>query len=334
MTTLNVSPLTFGRRTLLAALAGAAAFAAAGPAAAQTWPNRPITMIVPWGAGGGTDATARMIASLLEKQLGVPVPVVNRTGGSGVVGHQAIASAEPDGYTIGIATLEIGGMHHQGLTALTHEAYEPIGLYNSDPAAIFVRADSPYKTAKDLVDAVAKSSDRQFKASGSAQGGVNHLALAGLLKAAGIPTARVAWVPSEGAAPGLQDLAAGGVQIATASLPEAAALMSAGRIRPLAILAPKRDAAAPDVPTLQEAAGLAWSMGSWRGIVAPKGTPAPVVARLQAEVGKAVETADYLNFMKSKGYATGWTPGEGFRAFMVANDKNLGETLTEVGLKK
>jgi tripartite-type tricarboxylate transporter receptor subunit TctC len=330
----TMSHTSFRRRSLLAALAAVAALASVGDAMAQTWPNRPITMIVPWGAGGGTDATARMIASLLEKQLGVPVPVVNRTGGSGVVGHQAIASAEPDGYTIGIATLEIGGMHHQGLTALTHEAYEPIGLYNSDPAALFVRADAPYKTAKDLVDAVAKSTDRQFKASGSAQGGVNHLALAGLLKAAGIPTSRVAWVPSEGAAPGLQDLAAGGVQIATASLPEAAALMAAGRIRPLAIFAPKRDTAAPDVPTFVEATGLAWSIGSWRGIVAPKGTPAAVVQRLQAEVGKVVENPEYLTFMKSKGYATGWTPGDGFRSFMVANDKGLGETLAEVGLKK
>lgn len=328
-------PYLPNRRSVIgAAVAAFAALSMAGAASAQTWPSRPVTVIVPWGAGGGTDATARMIASLLEKQLGVPVPVVNRTGGSGVVGHQAIASADPDGYTIGIATLEIGGMHHQGLTTLTHAAYEPIGLYNSDPAALFVRADAPYKTAKELVEAIAKSTDRQFKASGSAQGGVNHLALAGLLKAAGIPTSRVAWVPSEGAAPGLQDLAAGGVAIGTASLPEAAALMAAGRIRPLAVFAPKRDAAAPDVPTFKEATGFDWSIGSWRGIVAPKGTPAAVVARLQAEVGKVVENPEYLAFMKSKGYATGWTPGEGFRAFMVASDKGLGETLAEVGLKK
>lgn len=322
------------RRFVLAGAAALALSATLGNASAQTWPSRPITMIVPWGAGGGTDATARMIASLLEKQLGQPVPVVNRTGGSGAVGHQAIASAEPDGYTIGIATLEIGTMHHQGLTPLTHEAYAPIGLYNSDPAALFVRADSPHKTVKGLLEAVKASADRKFKASGSAQGGVNHLALAGMLKAAGIPVTRVAWVPSEGAAPGLQDLAADGVQIATASLPEAAALISAGRIRPLAIFAPKRDATMKDVPTFKEASGFDWSIGSWRGVVAPKGTPADIVAKLQAEVGKAVATAQYLDFMKSKGYATGWTPGDGFRAFMVDSDKGLGATLAEVGLKK
>jgi tripartite-type tricarboxylate transporter receptor subunit TctC len=322
------------RRQTLAGLAAGAFAASMSRASAQSWPARPITMIVPWGAGGGTDATARMIASLLEKQLGQPVPVVNRTGGSGAVGHQAIASADADGYTIGIATLEIGSMHHQGLTKLTHEAYAPIGLYNSDPAAIFVRADSPYKTVKDLLDAVKASADRKFKASGSAQGGVNHLALAGMLKAAGIPVARVAWVPSEGAAPGLQDLAADGVQIATASLPEAVSLIAAKRIRPLAIFAPTRDEAMKDVPTFKEASGFDWSIGSWRGVVAPKGTPDAVVKRLQDEIGKIAANPQYLEFMKSKGYATGWTPGEGFRTFMAESDKGLGATLAEVGLKK
>lgn len=322
------------RRLALAGLAAAGVFAGTLSAGAQAWPSRPVTMVVPWGAGGGTDATARMIASILEKQIGQPVPVVNRTGGSGAVGHQAIASADPDGYTIGIATLEIGSMHHQGLTPLTHEAYAPIGLYNSDPAALFVRADAPYKDVKELLDAISKSADRKFKASGSAQGGVNHLALAGMLKAAGIPVARVAWVPSEGAAPGLQDLAADGVQIATASLPEAAALIAAKRIRPLAIFAPRRDDSMKDVPTFREASGFDWSIGSWRGVVAPKGTPEAVVKRLQDEIGKVVQTPQYLEFMKSKGYATGWTPGEGFRAFMVASDKGLGGTLAEVGLKK
>jgi tripartite-type tricarboxylate transporter receptor subunit TctC len=102
-----------------AVLAGTLALTAAQAQAA--YPERPITLIVPWGAGGGTDATARIVASLLEKELGQPINVVNRTGGSGVVGHSAIAEAEPDGYTLGIATVEIGMMHWQGLTELTSE---------------------------------------------------------------------------------------------------------------------------------------------------------------------------------------------------------------------
>ena len=109
------------------------------------YPDRPITLIVPWGAGGGTDAVARILASLMEKDLGQPVNVVNRTGGCGVVGHQAIAAAPPDGYTIGIITVEIGMMHHQKLTDLNGTSYTPLALVNADPAGVQVRADAPYK---------------------------------------------------------------------------------------------------------------------------------------------------------------------------------------------
>src|SRR5258705_8568130 len=126
--------------------------AAATTAHAQ-YPQRPIQLIVPWGAGGGTDATARIIGALLEKDLKQPVNVVNRTGGSGVVGHDAIAKATPDGYTIGLITVEITMMHHVGLTGLTYQDYTPIGLGNADPAAINVRGDSPSKSAKELLPA-------------------------------------------------------------------------------------------------------------------------------------------------------------------------------------
>src|SRR5262245_49626549 len=118
------------------------------------YPQRPIQLIVPWGAGGGTDATARVIGSLLENELKQPVIVVNRTGGSGVVGHQAIASAQPDGYTIGMITVEIAMMHHVGLTPLKPTDYTPIGLVNADPAGITVRADSPYGSVRDLLNAI------------------------------------------------------------------------------------------------------------------------------------------------------------------------------------
>ena len=304
-----------------------------GPAYAE-WPDGAVTMIVPWGAGGGTDATARMIANLLQKQLGVPVPVVNRTGGSGVVGHSAIADAAPDGSTIGIATLEIGTMHHLGLTKLDHKAYTPIGLYNSDPAAVFVRSDSEYSDMQALLKALSEAANRELKASGSAQGGVNHLALAGMLEAAGLPVDRVAWVPSEGAAPGLQDLAAGGVAIATASMPEAEALVQAGRIKPLAIFSTARLDKYPDVPTFEEASGHAFAMGSWRGIVAPAGLPEDVATKLREAVGKVVSDDAYLSFMKERGYATQWTPGEEFSAFMANSDAALGNTLRSVGLAK
>src|SRR5688572_12683490 len=142
----------FTRRHILASGSATAAGLGLGlkPSFAQAnYPARPIQMICPWGAGGGTDATARIVASLLEKELGQPVNVVNRTGGSGVVGHQAIASAQPDGYTLGIITVEIAMMHWQGLTELTPKSYSPVALMNEDPPGIQVNATAPYKNVKD-----------------------------------------------------------------------------------------------------------------------------------------------------------------------------------------
>src|SRR5215204_4450786 len=130
------------RRAFLKILALGAALPllSAGESARAAYPERPITIIVPWAAGGGTDATARIIGSLLEKELGQPVNVVNRTGGNGVVGHAAIASAAPDGYTIGLITVEITMMHWQGLTDLSGASYTPIGLVNADPAGLQIAA--------------------------------------------------------------------------------------------------------------------------------------------------------------------------------------------------
>src|SRR2546423_4064487 len=158
-------------------LIAALLFAAAAGAHAQ-YPQRPVQLIVPWGAGGGTDATARIIAALLEKELKQPFNVVNRAGGSGVVGHQAIASAPADGYTLGLITVEITMRHHVGLTPLTYKDYTPIGLMNADPSGINVRIDSPYKSVKDLLAAI-KANPGKMKAYGTGPGGVRDFAIAG-----------------------------------------------------------------------------------------------------------------------------------------------------------
>jgi tripartite-type tricarboxylate transporter receptor subunit TctC len=126
-------------------------------AALAQYPERPIELIVPWGAGGGTDAVGRIFGSLLEKELGVPVNVVNRTGGSGVVGHSAIANAKPDGHTLGVMTVEIAMMHHQGLTPLTYKDFTVLALVNADPGGVMVSADSPHQTVEDLLAAIKEN---------------------------------------------------------------------------------------------------------------------------------------------------------------------------------
>ena len=320
------------RRTLLSCVA-AAAFAFAAGAAHAAWPERPITLIVPWGAGGGTDATARIIGSLLEKELGQPVTVVNRTGGSGVVGHQAIATAPPDGYTIGLITVEIGMMHWQGLTDLSGASYTPIGLVNSDPAGLQVRADAPYKTANDLVAAI-KANPGKFKASGTGQGGIWHLAIAGMLKDLKVDPAAAPWVPSNGAAPGLQDLVAGGVEVVPCSLPEARSLIDAGKVKSLAIMNETPAALYPNVPTLKAATGSDWKLGAWRGIAAPKGIPAEARDKLVAAIGKIAASKEYTDFMSSRGFGVIYAGPDEFVKFMAKSDTDLGATMKAVGIAK
>jgi tripartite-type tricarboxylate transporter receptor subunit TctC len=318
------------RRGLAAAVLALVAFSTSALAA---YPERPITLIVPWAAGGGTDATARIIGALFEKELGQPVNVVNRTGGSGVVGHAAIAGAAPDGYTIGMITVEIGMMHWQGLTELTGASFTPVGLVNADPAAIEVAADAPYKSVTELVAAI-KANPGKLKASGTGQGGIWHLAIAGMLQDMKVDPASVPWVPSNGAAPGLQDLVAGGVQIAPVSLPEARSLIDAGKVKSLAVMADQPSALYPNVPTLKTASGSSWTMAAWRGIAAPKGIPADARDKLVAAIKKIAASKDYTDFMSQRGFGVIYAGPEDFAKFMAKSDADLGATMKAVGIVK
>jgi tripartite-type tricarboxylate transporter receptor subunit TctC len=293
--------LQMNRRHCLAALAAAITSLVVSTPALAAWPERPITLIVPWGAGGGTDAVARIIGVELEKELKQPINVVNRTGGSGVVGHQAIASGAPDGYTIGILTVEIGMMRHAGLTQLSSADYTPLALMNFDPNAVMVRADSPYKTAQDLLDA-AKAAPGKLKASGTGQGGIWHLGLAQWLVDNKAAANAIAWVPSQGAAPGLQDLLAGGVDVVSCSLPEARALIEAGKARPLVLMGSKADGIFPKVPLYTDSKGKMWNAGAWRGIAGPKGLPKEVSDKLSAALHKIYEGKAYQDFLTARGF--------------------------------
>ncbi|MGE3293599.1 MAG: tripartite tricarboxylate transporter substrate binding protein, partial [Geminicoccaceae bacterium] len=299
---------------------------------AAGYPERPITLICPWGAGGGTDATARIVGSVLERDLGVPVNVVNRTGGSGVVGHSAIATAAPDGYTLGIITVEIGMMHWQGLTELSYKDYTPLALMNEDPAGLQVTADSSYGSARDLLGAIKEAEKGAMKASGTGQGGIWHLALAGMLQADGQPPDQVQWVPSQGAAPGLQDLVAGGVDMVPCSVPEAKSLLDAGKVRSLAVMSKERNPAFPDVPTLKEATGIEWMLGAWRGFAGPKGLPDEVTAVLVPAMAKVYESAEFKEFMSARGFGTIYAAPAEFESFMAQRDESLGAVMKGLGL--
>jgi tripartite-type tricarboxylate transporter receptor subunit TctC len=257
---------------------------------------------------------------------------VNRTGGSGAVGHTAAATAKADGYTMALTTGEITMMHWMGLAQVNYKDMKGVSLVNFDPASVTVRMDAPWKTLKELEDYV-RANPGKLKASGTGKGGSWDLARAGWLKMTGIPQEAMPWVPSNGAAPALQELVAGGIDVVTCSLPEARAMIEAKKARPLVVMGDNRSDIFPDTPTLKEM-GKNWVMGAWRGVTVPKGTPAEVVAVLEKSVEKAYNNPQYKEFMKKNGYGMVFKVSGDFDKFMASEDESMGKLMKEMGIAK
>jgi tripartite-type tricarboxylate transporter receptor subunit TctC len=310
------------------ALALLVLFVGAGSALAA-YPDQPITLICPFAAGGGTDAVARILATLMQNDLGVPVNVLNRTGGNGVVGHQAILSAKPDGYTIGIGTVELGMFHWMDLAKFSASDFTPICGVNVDSAAITVPADGWKDYASLMAD--VKANKGKYTASGTVVGGIWHLAMAAWMVGEGLAADHVRWIPSEGAAPAQQEMVAGGVDMVTCSLAEVSALVEAGRAKVLAYMGDERSPKHPDVPTLKEL-GIPVSTGTWRGVCGPKDMPEDVLKKLEESLTKAVASQDFIDFMNSRGFGIRFLPSKDWGEFMVNADTLLGVVMKEAGL--
>lgn len=296
----------------------------------QDYPTRPLTYLVPWNAGGGTDTASRALAAILQEVLGQPVNVVNRTGGGGVTGHLALSQARPDGYTLGAVTVEITMMHWMGLTDLTHRDYTPLALLTNNPAAVTVRADAPWNTLDELL-ADVRARPGEFLASGTSRGGIWDLARIGFLRAAGLPETAMPWVPSQGAAPALQELLAGGVSVVTAALAETEALRRAGQVKALAVMADERLGSAPEVPTLKEL-GIDWSLGGWVAVGAPSGLPEAVRTKLDEAIRAAAGDSAYRAPLEQAGFRLEYLPAADFGAFIAAQDSTNGELLSVAGI--
>jgi tripartite-type tricarboxylate transporter receptor subunit TctC len=326
---LNPEPRTLNpfRRTPAALVfALMAAVAVAGCRGRRAYPNRPITLICPWAAGGGTDRVSRQVAALLEQELGVPVNVINATGGAGVTGHTRGALARPDGYTLTMVTVEINMLHWRGLTNVSYDDYRPIGLINRDAAALFVRQDASWEDLGQLEQHI-RSHPRELKASGTAQGGIWHLGFAGWLNHVGLSPADAIWVSINGAAPSLQELIAGGVDAVCCSLPEAQSLLDAGRVRCLGVMADERLEQFPQVPTFREQ-GVDWTLTGWRGVCVPKDTPTRITQRLVDALEHVAKSDAFKDFMRSSGFDATWEPPDEFAATMERADEQLGSLLT------
>lgn len=320
------------RRTL-GGLAAASTFASLPRAARAAWPERPVNLIVPWAAGGGTDAIARVVAQALQTIHGRPFNVVNRPGAGGVLGHTEMANANPDGYAIGLATAEITTYRALGTSQIGGDSVTPIALINFDAAAFNVRADSPWQTLGQALDAIRASPGR-FRITGFPAGAAYHIAFGALLQQVGIPVASVPLVPGQGAAPGFQELAAGGVDITASSVPEGAAMRDAGRVRTLAVFSGERLAAFPNIPTVKEAIGVDFSGGTWRGIAGPRNMNAGAARTLTASIERIHASEEFRRFMTERGFGLQWAAGAEFGTFLAAQQARNAETLRALGLAR
>lgn len=313
----------------LAALTLALGFAAC--AHNRAFPDAPILIVCPWAAGGGSDRVARQLAVLLEQELRVPVNVINATGGDGVTGHSRGALARADGHTLTLLTIEIATLHWRGMTSIAPADFAPVALVNRDAGAVFVRSDAPWRTLAELERAI-REKPRTLRASGTATAGIWHLALAGWLSSVGLAPNDVIWVSIAGSAPSLQELLAGGIDVVSCSLPEAQAMLSSGRIRSLGVMADARQPQFPEIPTLREQ-GVDWTLGTLRGLGAPRDTPPERLRLLRDAAARVVQGDGYRTAMTQAGFTPAYEDGTQFAATLDETDRRLGALLASPGFR-
>jgi tripartite-type tricarboxylate transporter receptor subunit TctC len=301
------------------------------PAQAEWEPDRPISVVIAFAAGGGGDIIVRTMATLLQQELGQPVNVINRPGAGGLTGTLEMARAAPDGYNIGFAGTNLNFHGWQQPGSVTPDDFIPLALVNADAAGFQVAANSPFQTLAEAMDAF-KADPASFTSSASGVGGVWHVGLLELAMAQGMEPADIVFVPTGGAAPSINELIAGGVDFAPTSVVEAAAQIKAGQVRSLGVMAEERLEAFPDVPTVSEALGQDIFHYGWRGFVAPLGTPDDVVARWKDAIRTVYESDEFKNQMNTLGFGMRWAEGDDFAAFMKAEYDDAGVILKSAGL--
>jgi len=288
------------RRTLLstlAACAAAAAFAPLAHAQAGDYPSRPIKLIVPFAPGGSTDMVARMLADKMTQVLGQPVVVDNKGGAGGSIGADAIAKSAPDGYTIGMATVSTHGANPAIYAKLPYNAvkdFAPITNVMSVPSVFVVHPSVPAKTMQEFI-ALAKAKPGKYTFASPGTGSLGHANIENFMNLADI---QLLHIPYKGAGQAITDALGGQVDSMTDNLPSTLSNIQSGKLRPLAVLALKRSPVLPDVPTYSELGYPGMGDGGWFGLVAPAGTPKPIIDKLNAAAHKVMAMPDYLEKQK------------------------------------
>ncbi len=314
-------------RALLATLSVAFALHAYGQ---DAWPTRPVRMILPFPPGGGTDILGRLIAERLSAGIGQPVVTENRGGAGGNVGAEAAARSAPDGYTIVLVapSLAISPTLYSKINYDPVKDFAPISLVATVPNVMVTQPSLPGQLQEFIAFVKAKPGALNFGSGGA--GTSNHLA--GELFNI-VTGARLVHVPYKGVNLAMQDVLAGNVHLVFIGIPAAAPHIKAGKLRALAIVAPQRSTALPDVPTVAEAGLKDFEVTTWYGILAPAGTPQPVVRRLNAELVKVMHAPE----MKEKLTATGTEPltstPEEFAAYIKREIAKWGDVIRKAGVK-
>jgi tripartite-type tricarboxylate transporter receptor subunit TctC len=300
-------------------------------ASAQTFPNKPVHLVVAYAPGGTGDIVARLISDKLAAALGQTVVVENRPGASGAIGTQAVVSAAPDGHMLLVGqTAEVAINQHwiKGLTYDAEKDLQPVALATIVPLALVIPAAAPYSTLPDMLKA---STVKALTFASSGTGTPGHFA-GELLKLRS--NTNMTHVPYKGAGPALNDLLGNHVDFFFSGFPAAVAQVKAGTLKLLAVSTAKRSPAAPEVPTVAQAAGFSeFDLSLWQGIFAPRGTPKAVVARLNAEINKIVTQPDIQTRLRDEGADVNPMSVDQFAGFVKAESEKYLAIIKQSGVK-
>lgn len=326
-----MSPSGISRRSSLLALASwplAGVPMSASAQAGDSYPNRPVELVVPFGAGGGTDVLARVFAEAAKKHFSQPFTVLNRPGASGAIGLGEVAQSRPDGYKIAMMTLEMVILPHLGIGKYQPEDFVPIVRLNQDPVVLAVSTQSPWNTIEDLVEAARRNKDG-LRFGNAGIGGVSHLAALGLQQKLGVTFNHI---PYQGNAPAVVALLGGHIDAVVPSPAEVSSQVAAGKLRVLAVMGDQRLKGFEGVPTLKERR-IDLSIGTWRGLGAPRGLPADVLAKLSEASMKAAQDPSVKEAMDKLSLGYSVADGARFKSEIDRDSAYFKGLITQLNLK-
>lgn len=310
------------------ALLGAAFFtlAASTSVYAQTFPSKPIELVVPYPAGGGTDVLARAFSVAGAKHFAQPLIVVNKPGAAGAIGWAEVLNGKDPGYKVALLATDLMVQPNMGYTKITYQDFTPIARLNYDPAAITVRADAPWKTVDEFI-AAAKAGE--FRIGNGGNGSTWHLAAAAVQEKTG---AKFNHIPFAGANPAALSLLGGHIEAITVSAAEVSNYVAAGKLRVLAVMSDERIKGFEDVPTLKER-GFDIQVGTWRGLGVPKGTPPEAVAILRAATAKTMQEPSIRDTLDKQNMGYAYADGDAFGAAMAKDNAFFADLIQKLDLK-